>query len=72
MDEFDKQNAVVLAGGSVEYSAKEAAVKIDELIETLQRAKDDGAEFVLMSSGNYRGAQWASIGTDFSWMDEED
>jgi len=71
MSEFSKGNAVVLAGGGVEYSAEEAATPIDELIAALEDAKSEGAEFVLMASGNYRGAQWASVRPDWSWADED-
>lgn len=72
MSEFNSNVTVVLAGGGVEYSAKDAAVSIDDVIAALEQAKEDGAEFVLMSSGNYRGAKWASIGTDFDWMDNQE
>ena len=67
---FSKGAAIVLGGGGVEYSAAEAATPIDELIQALEEARDDGAEWVVMSSGNYRGAQWASVRADWSWMDE--
>ena len=26
--------------------------------------------FVVMSSGNYRGAQWATVGTNWSWAED--
>lgn len=71
MDEFNEKTAIVLVAGSAEYSAKDAAVGIDELIGALQQAKQDGAEFGLMSSGNYRGAQWQRFSTDWSWAVEE-
>lgn len=61
---------VVLPAGSIEYSIKEAAIPIDELIEALQDARANGAERVVMSSGNHRGAQWQSISTD--WDHPED
>lgn len=69
-EDFSEDTTVMLSGGGVEYSAEKAAVKIDDLIAALEAAKEDGAEFVLMSSGNYRGAQWSSIGTDYSWIAE--
>lgn len=68
---FESNETIVLGGGGVQYAAKDAAVRIDDLIAALQEAKEEGAEHVLMASGNYRGAQWASIGTDWSWMDDE-
>lgn len=68
---FDRETTVVLAGGGVEYDAEKAAVDIDDLIAALESAKDDGATHVVMSSGNYRGAQWASLRADYSWASEE-
>jgi hypothetical protein len=62
----------VLSGGGVEYNVKDAMVDIDELIASLENAKDNGVTHVVMSSGNYRGAQWASIGTDWSWAEDEE
>ena len=68
--------AVFLSGGAVEYDYKQATVAIDELIEALQEMKEQGAQYVTMSSGNYRGAQWQRIGTELEMMsylqDEED
>ena len=71
MSEFNKETTAVLAGGGVEYAIEEAAIEIDELIATLEAMKEDGVEHVVMSSGNYRGAQWASIRGDWSWASEE-
>lgn len=68
---MDENTMIILGGGQVEYSAEEAATPIDDLIAALQEAKEDGAEYVLMSSGNYRGAQWAGIGTDWTWKNDE-
>jgi pyruvate-formate lyase-activating enzyme len=67
-----KTNTVILGGGGVEYSLEDAAVDIEELIEALEEAKEDGAQFVVMSSGNYRGAKWASLRASTSWADEEE
>ena len=68
--------AVFLSGGDVEYDYKEATVAIDELIEALQEMKEEGAEYVTMSSGNYRGASWQRLDTNLEMMsylqDEED
>ena len=61
---------ITLEGGGVEYDAQEAAVPIDELIAALQDAKMDGAESVVMLSGNYRGARWARVSTDWGWAED--
>lgn len=58
---MDKVYAVIPAG-SVEYSADAAEVEIDELIEALENAKNDGATHVLGLSGNYRGAKYVRLG----------
>lgn len=52
-----------IPAGSVEYDAAAAEVEIDELIESLQRAKEEGATHVLGLSGNYRGAQYVRLGS---------
>lgn len=59
-----------VSAGSVEYSKTKAEVDIDEMIEQLQQAKEDGATHVLGLSGNYRGAQWVRLG-ETSIDDEE-
>ena len=68
--------AVFLSGGAVEYDYKQATVEIDDLIQALEEMKEQGAQYVTMSSGNYRGAQWQRIGTEIEMMsylqDEED
>lgn len=64
-------STIVLSGGSVEYSLDEAAVPIEELINSLQDALDDGAEYVVMLSGNYRGPAWMSVGAEWSWAGDE-
>ena len=68
--------AVFLSGGAVEYDHKQATVEIDDLIQALQDMKEQGAQYVTMSSGNYRGAQWQRIDTEIEMMsylqDEED
>jgi hypothetical protein len=70
MDEFNKETTAVLGGGGVEYSIEAAATPIDELIAALEEMKEDGVEHVVMSSGNYRGAQWASVRPDWSWASD--
>ena len=67
--EFRASKAAALSAGSVEYSAEQAAVKVDDLIETLQEMKDQGVEWVVQSSGNYRGAQWMSLGAGWEWLE---
>ena len=68
--------AVFLSGGAVEYDYKQATVEIDDLIEALEEMKEQGAQYVTMSSGNYRGARWQRLDTEIQMMsylqDEED
>lgn len=64
-----KDTTIVLDGGSVAYDITEASVPIADLIATLTEAQEDGATHVVMSSGNHRGAQWASIGTEYGWAE---
>jgi hypothetical protein len=68
--ETENDDTIVLGGGSVEYSMTDARVAIDELIESLESAKSEGAEFVVMSSGNYRGALWQRIGVAYDWASD--
>ena len=72
MSDFNKEKTIVLEGGNVQYGIEEAAERIDDLIAALQEAKNDGAEFVVMPSGNYRGAQWMSVSADWNWASEEE
>lgn len=50
-----------IATGSVQYSADEASVDIDDFIEVLERARNDGITHVCLESGNYRGAKYMSV-----------
>ena len=68
---MDKQT-IILHGGNIAYDRADAEVSIEELIMALETARDDGATHVVMSSGNYRGAQWATISDDWTWVDEDD
>ncbi len=68
--DFNPDTAGVMEAGSVEYDAGQAAVEIDKLIAMLQEMKDDGLETVLMASGNYRGAQWQTLGAGWCRLDE--
>ena len=72
MNEFSVEDTVILHGGSVEYSAEKAATPINDLIALLESAKSEGATHVLLSSGNYRGAQYASIGNMYDWLDDNE
>lgn len=67
---FNRETTVGLSAGDVEYSAEEAAVTIDEMIAALQAAKEDGATHVVGFSGNYRGAQYVRLSTDYEWLED--
>jgi len=71
MDEFNLETTAVLGGGGVEYSAKDAAVSLEDLIAALEEMRDEGVTHVVMASGNYRGAQWARVSANWSWASEE-
>lgn len=72
MEEFNPEDFIVLGKGHVEYDAEKAAVLIDDLIAALNGAKSEGATHVLMFSGNYRGARYASLGTTYEWLSDRD
>ncbi len=65
------QSTIVMGGGSVEYDLRKAACPIQELIDSLIEARDDGATHVVASSGNHRGAKWQRVSTDYGWADNE-
>lgn len=67
-DATPTNTAVFLSGGAVEYDFRNATVSIEELIEALQEMKEQGAEYVTMRSGNYRGAQWQRLDTELEMM----
>ena len=71
MAEFDKSTVIGISAGSVEYSAEKAARTIDEMIEMLEQAKEEGATHIVGFSGNYRGAQYVRLGRSFDWLDED-
>lgn len=71
MDNFNIETVAVLAGGNVEYSAEEAATPLEDLIAALEDMREEGVTHVVMSSGNYRGAQWARVNADWSWASDE-
>lgn len=58
---------IALDTGSVEYSAEDASVDIDELITLLEEAKESGAERVTLASGNHRGGKYLRLRTDYEW-----
>lgn len=67
---MDTANVIVLDAGSVEYSADEAAIHIDELIEMLESAKSEGADRVVFLSGNYRGAKYVNAPRHYEWLED--
>lgn len=69
MAEATEENTVEITHGSVEYSLSEAAVGIDDLIESLVQAKADGAKYVVGMSGNYRGAKYLRLHTEPERLD---
>lgn len=66
----DTDLTVSISAGSVEYSLDAAAVPIADLIALLEEAQEDGAEYVVGLSGNYRGAQYVRLGTSYEWLDQ--
>ena len=66
-----EENTIVLGAGQVQYSIEDARVEIGELISALQEAQEEGAEYVVMSSGNYRGAKWQSISAAYSFAESD-
>ena len=58
--------------GSVEYNKDKAAVDIDELIEALEAAKEDGVNDIVGLSGNYRGAQYVRIEAEIHYGEEDE
>jgi diketogulonate reductase-like aldo/keto reductase len=59
---MDEKIYAVIPAGTVEYSKNDADVEIQELIDALEQAKEDGATHVVGLSGNYRGAQYVRLG----------
>lgn len=60
-------DTIVLAAGSVQYDIEEAKCSIDDLIASLEQAKADGAEYVVMATGNYRGAKYQTMVDEWDW-----
>jgi diketogulonate reductase-like aldo/keto reductase len=59
-----------LNAGTVEYDRSKASIPIDELIEALEEAREEGATEVVGLSGNFRGAQYVRLGRPYI-ADEE-
>jgi 2-iminoacetate synthase ThiH len=57
-------NIGIIHTGSVQYDADEASVDIDDFIESLERAREDGITHVCLESGNYRGAKYMTVYAD--------
>lgn len=69
---LDKSTCITINAGNVEYSLEESAMPIDELIELLEAAKEEGATHVAGTSGNYRGPQYVRLGRTYEWADDDD
>lgn len=65
-----EQNTVAF-GSNLEYGLEEAVVPIQEFIDALMEAQDDGAEYVTLLSGNYRGGQFLKPSTRVNFLDNE-
>lgn len=61
-----------MSAGQIEYSAETAKLDIEELIEALKEAQEDGATHVVGLSGNYRGAQYVRLGLPQIMEDDEE
>ena len=59
------ENNTMLLGLDLNYSLEDAAESIDNVITMLTDAKRRGMEFVVMESGNYRGAKYVTIPLDW-------
>lgn len=63
-------DTIILPAGYVEYSIEDARTPIDDMIALLQSAKINGAEYVVMESGNWRGAKWQCIVDEYDWHED--
>jgi hypothetical protein len=66
-----RESTIVINAGNVQYSLEESAVTIDDMIEMLEMAKEEGATHVVGASGNYRGPQWVRLGRSYDWANDE-
>lgn len=53
-----------IEAGNVEYSRSDARIPIQDLIDALTDAQENGAEYVVGLSGNYRGAKYMHLSWD--------
>lgn len=70
MSDVTKENTIVVADGEVEYSLTDAAIPIGQMIEALENARVDGAEYVVALSGNHRGAKYMAVNTAAEWLED--
>lgn len=70
MSDFNRQGCIALDAGSVDYSAEDCAIPIDDMIEMLEGAKEEGATSVVFLSGNHRGPQYAHAPKHYEWLDD--
>lgn len=57
-----KQNTFIISTGAVQYGIGEDGVEsIEDVIQMLQQAQKEGAEYVMIATGNYRGAQYQTL-----------
>ncbi len=65
-------DCITLSAGNVEYSLEDSAVDINDLIELLESARDEGATHVVGTSGNYRGPKYVRLGRQYDWVESDD
>lgn len=69
---MDRQNTVTVNAGNVEYSPEDAAVTIEDALSLLEAAKSEGATHIVFLSGNYRGAQYLRVSSQYNWLEDGD
>lgn len=67
---MNPQDVVTLDTGDVEYSVEKAVMLIDDMIELMENAKEEGATHLVFLSGNYRGAQYLAAPRMYDWLDD--
>ena len=72
MSDITKSNTVILWSGGAEYDLGAAAENIESLIAELEAAREDGAEYVVLSSGNVRGPRWLLVAAETCAIDADD
>ena len=63
---------VTLEFASVEYDAESATMTIDELMELLEEAREEGATHVVGLTGNVYGAKYARIRAEVDFGDDDE